>query len=581
MPAAFGCPSLPPLSRLAYALALVFCALFALVFVISLLVTCWPGPYNDYWADIWTLQKALTDGINLPDLITAHNNAHRILVPRLLFILDYQWFQGTNLLILLTGLACKITALLLFNRIIHTQPLAVRLLLNILFFAAILNSNNLYNILYSSNIQWDLMLIFSLLAIYGHTLALEGHTLRMGWLVIAYLFLLLGLLSQAGTLAALPVFWLICLLHRFHKTLLASVLLSVAILYATFYVLPVSDPGEPTYQPALMMLLLGGKTVLFFVFNLLDSGLYAHIGKISFYFSTWLLALLLLSLSGIRRTQTVHRNIFLLFALFAVLAMIEIAAARSTFTPKHWGSSRFHGISLLFIVAISSHVFLAAQILLGKRAAFLLRSLTLLHALVILLLVQYFSYQDAFGLSNKVFRAHAYMFSHQRNQFDGDKIVTFFNERDRIAGIDPFFTAHDLAYYANKQDHHGNYRQLAELNHTLLAQTDMPGLVNGCATLEATLQVAPDEEGKHLAINWQLQHHAGDLLRLLFFRNTYYLLDEQGSVTGFVYLYLDPQQPWRSPAFRGFASSPSGKYLVEIDDGEARCLYALHSHPQG
>lgn len=572
-------PSPTVLSRIALALTILFCTAFALIFVTSLLITCWPGPYNDYWADIWTLQKALTDGINLADLITAHNNAHRILVPRLLFVLDYQWFQGSNLLILLTGLICKFTTLILLNWIVRTESLSTRLLLNAIFFAAILNTNNLYNILYSSNIQWDLMLLFSLLAIYCHTFALEGKNLHPRWLLVSYGFTLLGLLSQAGTLAALPVFWLICFLHRHTKALLASVLLSALVLYTTFYVLPVSDPGEPTYQPALMTLLLGGKTVLFFVFNLLDSGLYAHIGNISFYFSAWLLALLLIALFFIRRTHTVHRNIFLLFSIFAVLAMFEIAAARSTFTPKHWGSSRFHGISLLFIVAISTHVFFTVRIFFQQRIAAIVQGIILLHSLAILLLVQYFSYQDSFGLSNKVFKAQAYMFSHQRNQFDGDKLVTFFNEKDRIAGIDPFFTANDLAYYTNKQQVGSPYPKLAELDHNLLSTTDMSALMDNCSALSGSLKTRPDEEGKHLDISWQLNQPVIALLRILFFRNTYYLLDKQGNVSGFVYLYLDPQQPWRSPAIKGFASSSDGKYVMEIDNGKARCLYSLSAAP--
>lgn len=555
------------------------CGAFAISFVMILVTTCWPGPYNDYWADIWTLHKALTEGIDLADLVTAHNNAHRILIPRLLFILDYQWFQGTNLLILLTGITCKIATLVLLNRIIRDQSPAFRLGLNTIFFAAVLNSNNLYNILYSSNIQWDLMLVFSLLAIYCHTLALDGNHLHARWLLIAYLFLLLGLLSQAGALAVLPVFWLICFLHRNTKTLLGSLLLSAGVLYATFYLLPVSDPGEPTYQSALLTLLLKTKTVAFFVFNLLDSGLYFHIGKISFYFSAWLLALLLVSAFCIRRTHNVYRNAFLLFALFAVVAIIEIAAARSTFTPKHWGSSRFHGISLVFILAISTHIFLAAKTLFRPRHVKILQGMVVIHALLILILVQYFSYKDSFGLANKVFRAHAYMFSHQRNQFDGDKLVTYFNETDRIAGIDPFFTTYDLAYYANKQQQHSAFPQLVTLDHALLSPADMPALAEDCSPLEGSFQSTPDEEGKHLDISWQLHHHAGDLWRLLFFRNTYYLLDEQGVVTGFVYLYMNPQTPWQSPLIKGFASSANGKYMVEIRNGAARCLYSLSATP--
>jgi len=567
-------------SRFTSTLMLLFCMVFALAFLVCLLITCWPGPYNDYWADIWTLHKALTEGIDLAELITAHNNAHRILIPRLLFVLDYQWFQGTNLLILLTGLACKAAILVLLNRMVCDQSVAIRLLLNTIFFAAFFSTNNLYNILYSSNIQWDLMLVFSVFAIYAYVKNLANETYRIFWFIAAYLFTALGLLSHAGTLAVLPVFWLISILHRDIKTLVFSLLAAACIFYLTFYVLPVSDPENDTYESALMMMLVGSKTVAFFVFNLLDSGLYQHIGAVSFCFSAWLLACFLVSLFYIRKTQNTYRNIFLLIAIFAILAMIEIAAARSAFTPKHWGSSRFHGVSLLFIAAISTHIFLAARHFFQQRIAVLLQGLIFLHALAILLLVQYFSYQDAFGLSNKVFKAQAYMFSHQRNQFDGDKLVTFFNEKDRIAGIDPFFTAHDYAYYANKQNQQSAYQQLAALDSSLLSPTEMSSLAPHCLPLIGTLQSTPDEEGKHLAISWQLDQDLTDLLRILFFRNTYYLLDEQGSVSGFVYLYLDPQKPWLAPAIKGFASSTHGKYMVEIDDAEARCLYSLSFNPQ-
>lgn len=555
------------------------CVAFVLVFIISLLATCWPGPYNDYWADIWTLQKALTEGIQLSELISAHNNAHRILIPRLLFILDYQWFQGSNLLILFTGLACKTAILILFNQIIRDQPTVIRLLLNTIFFTALLNSNNLYNILYSSNIQWDLMLVFSVFAIQSYV---KGFSLRhhpILWLIAAYLFTALGLLSHAGTLAVLPVFWLISILHKDIKTFVFSLLMSVFIFYLTFYVLPISDPGEATYESALVTLLLNIQTVAYFVFNLLDSGLYSFVGNVSYYFSAWLLVLLLASFFYVRKTQVVYQNVFLMVAIFSVLVMLEIAAARSTFTPKHWGSSRFHGVSLLFIAAISAHVFFAARIIFQRRIAIIFQSAAVLHALAILLLVQFFSYPDAFGLSNKVLRAHAYMLSHQRNQFDGDKIVTYFNETDRIAGIDPFFTAHDYAYYANKQRHGSPHPQLVELGQPLLSPAEMPALTDTCDALTGVMQSKPDEEGKHLEISWQLHDNLTKLLLILFFRNTYYLLDEQGTVSGFVYMYLDPQEPWESPALKGFASSNKGKYIVEIENGKTRCLYSLSATP--
>lgn len=82
-------------------LALLALQLYFLWYVISYLQ--WSGPVQDFWGSIPFIEKTLQSGNWLgADLWIAQNN-HRIVLPRLAFLVDYAYFDGSNFF--LTGLS--------------------------------------------------------------------------------------------------------------------------------------------------------------------------------------------------------------------------------------------------------------------------------------------------------------------------------------------------------------------------------------------------------------------------------------------------------------------------------------------
>ena len=62
----------------------------------------------------------------------------------------------------------------------------------------------------------------------------------------------------------------------------------------------------------------------------------------------------------------------------------------------------------------------------------------------------------------------------------------------------------------------------------------------------------------------------------VFFRNTYYVLDHDGTVVGFSYLFVNPDHLFNEAAIKGYVTTPAAQYIAEINRaGEPVCLHAL------
>jgi hypothetical protein len=56
-----------------------------------------PTPFSDQWANVWWWRE-LSQGRPLADYLFSQHNEHRLFFPRLVFLADFKWFQGRNIL---------------------------------------------------------------------------------------------------------------------------------------------------------------------------------------------------------------------------------------------------------------------------------------------------------------------------------------------------------------------------------------------------------------------------------------------------------------------------------------------------
>lgn len=69
----------------------------ALTSVLAVALAASPTPFQDQWDTIWWWRAIQERGLSVSYLVAQHNE-HRILLPRLVFLADLQWFGGRNTL---------------------------------------------------------------------------------------------------------------------------------------------------------------------------------------------------------------------------------------------------------------------------------------------------------------------------------------------------------------------------------------------------------------------------------------------------------------------------------------------------
>jgi len=553
-----------------------FCACFALSFLYAVLSNYWPGPFVDYWIDIPNVEKFFNGTLTLHDLISAHANVHRLFIPRLLFIADYRYFSGSNVLLILVSIICKMAMLLLFNHIIKDQASGKKLLLNMLFFAAILNAANISNVLHNSNLQWDLVSVFSCFAIYFFSQKIQAPlTERMAFIGWALFFFACGFLSQAGALPVLFVFVFISLLNKKYIEFLFGMGLMILVAYLTFVVLPVNEPEKPTYQGALAMMIFKLKYVALYVFKMFSGSIY-FIDDAHFIFSWIILGLFVLGLVFAHKTKNIYNNVFLHVALFAFLMMVTIAAARVDFAPNAWPANRYQTNALLFILSLSLHSYFSVSVWLRDQSTIKVQNIIFIFSLGSFLITQYYLNNYGTIFANKVFSAQAYMLTHGVNQNNGADLLPSLQEYDRIAAPDPFFRQHRFAYYANKQGGDGMYKDFKKVGEIFLTGQDKKVFVDTCQINTGFVQYSHVEGGEGLQFSVPINIKYPFFPKEIFSRNTYYVLDTDGVVTGFSYIFIDPDHQYSRAGIRAYVSNSSARYIAEIDKaGRPVCLYAL------
>lgn len=548
------------------------CLYFLLSFLFYTLTSYWPGPFHDYWFEIPRIEDFFNQHLSWHELVTAHANAHRLVIPRLVFIGDFVWFKGGNQLIVMVSIFCKLAMLLLLNIVIKRETLAVRLILNTLICATVFNAINIPNILNSSNVQWDLMALFSCLAVYFYSNAYVAQGSKKNiFFTLAYLFFVCAFFSQGGSLPVVFVFVLIALLNRSLIGTIASIAFVGLLFYLMNYVLPVNDEKAPGMMNAIAMFIFKPKYLTLFALKLMSANVY-NFGDYALAFSAWSLLLLALGLYFHKRTAVFANNALLYIACFALIMMILIASFRMDFSPSAWISNRYHPNVLLFILTLHLNAFLLTGLLLQNIPRLFCRIVLLASCAVNFSLPQYFQYSTAGDFANIVFETQTSGLYYGPDQVSARRLVTSVKSFDKIAEADPFFRQHGFAYYANKKTAAGDVKKPGEL---LVPAAELAAFTESCAVNKANITYTASDDGKAYQFSSLFDSQHNSLAKELFHRDTFYALDDKGVVTGFAWFYVDATHYSDSARINGLVNAQTVKYVAEIKNSQLVCRYTL------
>jgi len=542
---------------------------FSVTFLWLVLGNFWPGPLFDYWVDIPLIEKSFNHELAFSDLVSAHNNAHRILIPRLLFILDYHFFLGTNVLLITVSMLCKLATIFLFNVILKDRSLLERLLLNALIFSAVLNAGNIYNILFNFDIQWDLVTFFACCSLFFYTRVFENKKNRLDR-ILSYLFFILGFFSHAGALSLPFVFIIISAFNKNLKETFFNILLMSAVFYIN-NLLPFGDLDGVNVQGAANMLLFHPLAVAVFVTKAIGGSLVFYLGTPGLYFSIYLFLLFFISVAFSWKIKSACNNVFFYMSIFLFLMIVSIAAARSAFTPNVWAASRFQTTTLLFILCLHIHAWFIFAGYFKNRARSFFQSMLAVHGLAIFIILHYFSYNIAYKLANAVFFSQAYMLSHERNQHDGPRLLLWLHDQDVIADSDPFFRKNNFAWYANKASGSVDF---ADVGKTLVPANDIPAFQNSCKEKIAPLKYKWTQDGG-IEFSSSLDYHVNNFFSAVIHRTTYYALDKNGVVVGSAYIFVDEAGFLKQASLAGYSLTETVRFFAETNHHQPSCLYSV------
>lgn len=574
-----------PVQKAACLLPASLCAYFLASFLFTVLANYFPGPFYDYWVDIAKVETFFNNpaSLHLPELLAAHNDAHRLFIPRLLFILDHLLANGTNAFLVSISLLCKLTTLILFNLVIHEsiaqkqknreQNLSSKIWLNAIFFAGIFSLGNVSNIMMTSNIQWDLMLAFSFLSLYFFSNAQHSYTA----LLLSILFLFASFLSHGASLAIPVVFLLHSLMIRDRKLAIISAILLAMITLLHFVILPAWTGETSDSVATLIPMLDAGKMLLWLIHlvNFILHFLYApvrQLGITGFYFSLVFLFLFALCWQRYRKNPA-ENTFFSLLSLFLALTIILIAAGRVNTNPDFYWASQYEPIAIMFILSVTTATIVTHP---AEGKTKWLPLLAIVHYLFMLVWNQLQPYPYGFYRSNKALNSHTYMFMFDRDQYQGDALKIWVMDPDPVKAIDAFFDQHHFAYYHNKQGGTGRYQHFIRPGEPFITADDLPAFAHTCSTNREAVTYQPGQFGKY-NFSTPINLAENSYLDASLHRNSYYVLDSNGTVIGFAFIFMPPQSLWPKPALKGLLNTQDAVYIAEVLQGKPRCRYVLTS----
>lgn len=345
----------PNTYRIAVALAVATASYIAFTLYL-IAVNYTPGPVKDDWEVIPFLEQVFAGHFSPQQLWEPYGGAHRIVLTKLLFVADYHWFNGTNVLQTFTATGLQLLAMAFWLLALRTSaaPALQQAAIAMTGALFLFHSVQLFNLTYAFDVQWFISSVFAIATLYV-------YHMRTFSLPNVLLMTVLATTASLGNAAGCMV-WptLVCyalLMRRPRHELLTWLCLTItiALLWGSNLHGQLTEPGVtielPPWHQWVPAWLAG---LVIFLARLIGNPWTALDNTAGLILGCAGLVTVAYCLIRYRRQTP---GLFLCIALYALLAAMAIALGRSAFEQEA-ATPRFYTITLLFWAGLLSHLVL-------------------------------------------------------------------------------------------------------------------------------------------------------------------------------------------------------------------------------
>jgi len=306
-------------------------------------------PFLDAWEMPYLYQKYQLGELTFYDLMVNHNQ-HRLFIPRLFYLVDYVFFNGSQIFLISCIILLHLLFALFFTRI-FVFPLINdnkhRALIFILISAVMLSPIQLANLAMGFNIQYILSFLSALIAF---TLANQlPFYFSLRYIFGLLLSALVGLLSLANGLLILPIVVFILIKNKQSKQ---SILFFsfFSVLFIMGYFTHYQSAGEQSY----LQYFLNHPLDFIYYISVLSANIFQFFGSkieaiIGFLILSLASFLLLFWLFKATKNQV---NILFLMLLYILISLAMIAVSRLEIGVYFANASRYTTATLILFLVL-------------------------------------------------------------------------------------------------------------------------------------------------------------------------------------------------------------------------------------
>ena len=241
--------SASPIQKLLTALYVLFAVLVAASTLYFITLCYHLGPFRDMWIAMDFIRAVFESSPPLSDWWALHGGAHRLLVPRLLFVLEYGVFAGSNVFLMLVSVALQFSVVCLvwcaLKQEAHINT-AWRWLLTAMTLLLMLNATQLENFIYTFDMQWFLTSAAAVWALHFWNQLWRDSAKQVSLLayVPALLLTFVSLLSSFSGVCVLLVLPVLALAYRLPRNYMVGLCVLLALLVGAYMSGPFAKAGN-------------------------------------------------------------------------------------------------------------------------------------------------------------------------------------------------------------------------------------------------------------------------------------------------------------------------------------------------
>ena len=215
---------------------LVAAVLLALLTLYAVAISWFPGPFRDMWIALELIRAGDEGAASWQDYFALHGGAHRLVVPRLLYWIDYHVFAGSNVFLVSVAVLVQVSIVILAARLAARDAAFSRLdrlLLLAMTVLLMFNATQLENFLYTFDVQWFITAAAAAwaLAFYNQVFAARARGERVsiiGWLAVG-VAAALSIFSSFSGLCLLLLLPVLAMMHRASSRIVIAMAVVMAI----------------------------------------------------------------------------------------------------------------------------------------------------------------------------------------------------------------------------------------------------------------------------------------------------------------------------------------------------------------